>query len=744
MPRSRGTRLVAKRLLDATAEDSNLDYFERFAARKRLKNDSKNQASTSDVPQQQPTDRASRAARREAAKLGQTLVDQGQAVSRRQGIGQWSEDGDSENDSGTAAEDDEDDDDGGDEDAGPDGVDHARITQAFNQARSRTLKPTINGIGSRHKGKLPQDAEASSDDEEGSQEELFESQSPDGEEATPPRNPNGRSRSRHGANGNALHQKHQQNHGDRDRLTQKDNKSASSPDEDESEAESASEISHEIAEDTVFVEAPEQDEATVTVKVVINSMGGIFKTLQHPVWTGSTHWIDEFESDDDDDGQKTCKTSAGKALMGEIQRLNNVLEEAANPPDDPFDDDHGLTISTTAYLRTKGVDVRQHLTRIAELVDEICSRKLLPISEAGSQHFATQLVKKRRALLRDMSCRLIPMLIITVKKACGICQPGDNRSKTTLHLDCFRLQFFLRPLAWADRLHRALERGLEQWPEDDEAHNGADKSHEGGRDALDAEKKARSTLASQLDALYSAVRKAEKEIHEVATQAEREEREAEVRRQERERKMERQREIAAKKQREEEEQKEKDERAFQAFFEATRALRSQPDPLKRMWDQDQAALPEQFRATSTVRATPVGSSPGQGQRTTGPARSRGGPSRHARFESGSDSDDPFSDNYRPRSVTNRNASSNGDRARQNPFSGLGSPQQARNASGRWSEEEEKIMIKAIRYKRNYDVVSMAQKLRRSEDDVARKAAFLKQGFREVYTQRGREIPAWAL
>lgn len=743
MPRSRGTRLVAKRLLDATAEDSNLDYFEQFNARKRSKNDSKTQAPTPAVPQQQPTDRAFRAARREAAKLGQPLGVRGQAVSHRQGTRQWSEDGNSEDDSGTAAEDDEDDGDGDEEDVGPDGVE--RITQAINQARNRTLKPTINGLDSRHKGKQPLDSEAASDDGEGSREELLESQSPDGEEATPPRNPNDRSRSRHGANGNALHQKHQQSHGDRDRLAQKDNTNASPPGEDESEAESASEIGQEIDEDTVFVEAPEQDEETVTVKVVINSMGGISKTLQHPAWTGSTHWIDEFESDnDDDDGQKTCKTSTGKALMGEIQRLNDVLEEAANPPEDPFDGDHALTTSPTAYLRTKSVDVRQHLTRIAEIVDETCSRKLHPISEARSQHFATQLAKRRRALLRDMSRRLIPMLIITVKKACGICQPEDNRSKTTLNLDCFRLQFFLRPLAWADRLHRALERGLEQWPEDDESHDGSDRSREGGRDALDAGKKARSTLASQLGALYSAVRKAEKEIHEVATQAEREEREAEIKRQERERKMERQREIAAKKQREQEEQEQKDERAFQAFFEATRALRSQPDPLKQLWDQDQAALPEQFRATSTVRATPVGSSPGQGQRTTGPARPQGGPSRHARFESVSNSDDPFSNNYRPPSVSNRHASSNGARARQNRLSGLGSPQQSRNASRRWSEEEEKAMIRAIRYKRNYDVVSMAQKLRRSEADVARKAAFLKQGFREVYTQEGREIPAWAL
>lgn len=732
MARSRGTRLVAKRLADDNAEVNDLDYFGKFTMRKRPKNDSNDPGQTSEAPQQQMDDRAARIARREAAKLGQTLGVRGQVVSPRQGTTQQSEGGESEDESGNAAEDD-----GGDdeEDGGPDGVDHVRITQAMNQARNRNMKPTINGIGSRQRVRQPQDAEVSSDDGEDSQEEPLESQSLDGKQVHASRNANDRSRSKRGGNEKAPQQKNQRGLDGSGRRSQEDQTDASSPDEDESEVELSSETEDEVAEDTAFFEPPEQDEETLTIKVFINSMGGIFKTLQHSAWTGSTHWIREFESDDSDDGQKTCKTSSGKALMSEIQGLNDILEEAANPLADPSADAQDSTKAMTAYLRTRSEDIQQHFARITQTVDDICCRRLHPSTQD----------KQRRLLVRDMSRRLIPMLIITVKKACGICRSEDSRSKISLYLDSFRLQFFLRPLGWADRLHQALERCLKRWPEGKKSQQGVNESQGSGNEALDAEKEARSTFESQFAALKSAVKKAERNIQKIGTQAETQKREAEVKRLERERMMTRQREIAAEKQREQEEKNRKDKKAFQAFYEATRAIRSQPDPLKQLWDQDQATLPEHLRATYTVRATQDRSSSGQGQTTADTARPQGGPSRHARVESVNDSDDPFSPNYRHPPTPpppNRHASSNGDR--QNPVSGPRSSQQARNASRPWSDEEDKAMIKAIRYKRNYDVVSMAQKLRRSEEDVARKAAFLKQGYREAYNQKGREIPAWAL
>lgn len=732
MARSRGTRLVAKRLADDNAEVNDLDYFGKFTSRKRPKNDSNDPGQTSEAPQQQTDDRAARIARREAAKLGQTLGVQGQVVSPRQGTTQQSEEGESEDESGDAAEDEGDDD---EEDGGPDGVDHVRITQAMNQARNRNMKPTINGIGSRQRVRQPQDAEVSSDDGEDSQEEPLESQSLDGKQVHASRNANDRSRSKRGGNEKAPQQKNQRGLDGSGRRSQEDQTDASSPDEDESEVELSSETEDEVADDTAFFEPPEQDEETLTIKVFINSMGGIFKTLQHSAWTGSTHWIREFESDDSDDGQKTCKTSSGKALMSEIQGLNDILEEAANPLADPSADAQDSTKAMTAYLRTRSEDIQQHFARITQTVDDICCRRLHPSTQD----------KQRRLLVRDMSRRLIPMLIITVKKACGICRSEDSRSKISLYLDSFRLQFFLRPLGWADRLHQALERCLKRWPEGKKSQQGVNESQGSGNEALDAEKEARSTFESQFAALKSAVKKAERNIQKIGTQAETQKREAEVKRLERERMMTRQREIAAEKQREQEEKNRKDKKAFQAFYEATRAIRSQPDPLKQLWDQDQATLPEHLRATYTVRATQDRSSSGQGQTTADTARPQGGPSRHARVESVNDSDDPFSPNYRHPPTPpppNRHASSNGDR--QNPVSGPRSSQQARNASRPWSDEEDKAMIKAIRYKRNYDVVSMAQKLRRSEEDVARKAAFLKQGYREAYNQKGREIPAWAL
>lgn len=732
MARSRGTRLVAKRLADDNAEVNDLDYFGKFTSRKRPKNDSNDPGQTSEAPQQQTDDRAARIARREAAKLGQTLGVQGQVVSPRQGTTQQSEEGESEDESGDAAEDEGDDD---EEDGGPDGVDHVRITQAMNQARNRNMKPTINGIGSRQRVRQPQDAEVSSDDGEDSQEEPLESQSLDGKQVHASRNANDRSRSKRGGNEKAPQQKNQRGLDGSGRRSQEDQTDASSPDEDESEVELSSETEDEVAEDTAFFEPPEQDEETLTIKVFINSMGGIFKTLQHSAWTGSTHWIREFESDDSDDGQKTCKTSSGKALMSEIQGLNDILEEAANPLADPSADAQDSTKAMTAYLRTRSEDIQQHFARITQTVDDICCRRLHPSTQD----------KQRRLLVRDMSRRLIPMLIITVKKACGICRSEDSRSKISLYLDSFRLQFFLRPLGWADRLHQALERCLKRWPEGKKSQQGVNESQGSGNEALEAEKEARSTFESQFAALKSAVKKAERNIQKIGTQAETQKREAEVKRLERERMMTRQREIAAEKQREQEEKNRKDKKAFQAFYEATRAIRSQPDPLKQLWDQDQATLPEHLRATYTVRATQGRSSSAQGQTTVDTARPQGGPSRHARVESVNDSDDPFSPNYRHPPTPpppNSHASNNG--VRQNPESGPRSSQQARNASRPWSDEEDKAMIKAIRYKRNYDVVSMAQKLQRSEEDVARKAAFLKQGYREAYNQKGREIPAWAL
>lgn len=730
MPKRGGTRLVAKRLLDATAEDNDVDYFEKFSKRQRPNNDSTGQDSASESPQKQPDARAMRIARREAAKLSQTRGTHRRVVSSRGATAQLTEKGGNE-----------DDDDDSDDEGGPDGVDHARLAQAMNQARNRAVKPTINGIGSRQRGNQHQEAERSPDNREDSQEEHSVSRSPDGEEAHAPRTANNKSSNKRGASSGPTQQENPRSHGGRNRPSQNDKTATSSPDEDESEAESPSEIDSEVAEDTAFVEAPQRGERTATVKVVINSMGGILKTLQHAAWTRSNNWARDFESYNNDDGQKTCKTRSGVDLMNEIRGLNDILDEATNPLEESPEDDHDFTTTTTAYLGARSADVQQHLIRIDQIVDEICSRKLVPLQRTRSEGFRTQVIKRRQALLRDLSRRLVPMLIITVKKACGICRSEDNRSKTTLYLDCFRLQFFLRPLAWADRLQKALERGLEQWTSDGESQSEANNGDGGGNKTQASERKARSTFSFQLAHLCSAVKEAEQEIQDIAAK----EHEAEIKRQKRVRDMTRQREIAAERQREQDEQNRKDGKEFQAFLDSTYTLRSIPDPLKQLWDQSQAALPEQFRAAATQRAPPSGSSSGHRQRTTGAAHSQGDRSRNPRVELVSDSDIRFSDNHGPRSkttVSNRYTSNNG--LRQNPQSGLGSSQRARNPSRPWSREEEKAMIRSIRYKRNYDVVSMAQKLGRSEDDVARKAGFLKQAYREDYTHKGAEIPAWAL
>lgn len=705
MPKKRGrTRLVAKRLLENNAEDNDLDYFGQFTKRQRTNNDSNGQNLTSKVPVEQLDDRMARRVRREADKLSQTRQNRVQTVSLQRGTVQLSEEDDNEDDDDSAS---------------------VRIARAMNQARNRTTKPTINGIGSLQRNKQRQHTDASSGDEEDNQEELYMSHSPEGDDAQAPRSTKGRSRGRRGANRKAPQQQTQRSLKGRGRPSQKHNTNASPTDEDESAVESSTEMNDQSAEDTAFIEPPQQGERTETIKVGINSMGGIFKTLQHPAWTGFARWDRDFGEENNDGGQKTCKTRTGKALMDEMQGLNNILEEATEIPEASSEDDHDFTSTAMAYLRTKSMDVQHHLARIDKIVDEICCRKLRQAPGTENSSSIAQAVKKRRMLLNDLSHRLIPMFILAVKKACNICPSEDNRSRVTLYVDCFRLQFFLRPLAWADRLYKAFEKGLSQGTGDKDSQMEADDPDEDGSMARDSKQEARAAFASQLDALYSSCRKAEREIQDKAAQAERREREAEIKRQNRERQAERQREIAAENKRKHDEQARRDEKALQNFFKATQALRARPDPLKLLWDQSQAALPRHSRTTSTVRAAPTGSSAGHVQRTAGAARSQGGPSRNARVESISDSDDhdsddPFSENYRPRLT------------------------QTRNASRPWSEDEDKAMIMAIRYRRNYDVVLMAQKLQRSEEDVARKAAFLKQGYREAYTQKGVEIPAWAL
>ncbi|KAI3391629.1 hypothetical protein diail_7030 [Diaporthe ilicicola] len=729
MPKRRGTRLVAQRLLEDAAQDNELDYFGQFTKRIKPNDDPNGEGSTSNIPQKQADHRTARFARREAAKLGKAQGVRDQAISRRPVMAQRAEEDDNEDESGDSSENEDD-----DEEAGPDGVDLDRITQAINQARNRTMKPTINGIGTRQ-GDQSQDTGASSDDGESSEEGLFVSQSSDGEEVDAPQSSRDRSRESHGSR-EARQRNDQRGRTAHDRPAQNHKPET----EDENDAESPSVIDSDIADDSAFVEAPRQGEKLATVKVVINSMGGIFKTLQHQAWTRSANWARHFESEDSDDDHKTCETASGKALMDEMQGLNDVLGEAANTPQESSEDEHDFT-TIIANLRAKSVDVQQHLTRINRLVDKICSRELRPPPPAAGEIFIARVIETRQAILRDISRRLVPMLLMTVKKASSLCPSEDHRSKITLHLDCFTLQFFLRPLAWASRLQEALQKGLEQWPQTKEPQNDADDPEEGASEAEESEKNARSVLRSQMDALYSAVKKAEREIQDIAVQAERKEREAQVKNRNQARVLGRQQVIAAARQREQKEQAERDEKSWTAFVDSVNACRNKLDPLKQLWDQSQAALPMPFRATSTQGAAPGVSLSGHGQRRAGAVRPVGGASRNDRVEvisdSDSDADDPFSENYQPppeTPVANRNTSSN------NP---LRSHLSGSGSARAWSEEEDKTIIWAIRYKRTYDVVSMARKLGRSQDDVAKKAAFLKQGYREAYTQRRVEIPDWA-
>ncbi|KAG8170297.1 hypothetical protein KVR01_001042 [Diaporthe batatas] len=685
MPKGRRTREVARVQLDAAEEVANLDYFDRSVVKRQKLNNGRNDRNpASEDLGEQIDDRTARRMRREADKLSQTKQAGARRASPRRGNARLSE---------TRGGEDEDDEDEEDDDDAYE-VNHARITQAMNQARNGPRKPTINGIGSLRRNKEPPHTEASSDIGEKNQEEVI----------------NDRFRTGYGATGGAPKAQSQRSRKGRDRPSQQSDTHAYTPEEHESEEhesedESSTEIDDQAAEDTAYVEAPQQDEETETVQVLINSMGGIFKTLQHPAWTNSTRWNHDFASEDNKDGQKTCKTRSGKDLMEEAQGLNNILEEATHISEEGSEDDHDVTSAAIECLRARSADVQQHLTRMDRIVDGICRQKLRPVPHTGDSRTRVQAVKRRKAMLRDLSQRLIPMLMITVKKACGICPSEDNRSKTTLHLDCFRLQFFLRPLGWADRLHKAHERCV-----DEDLRTGDDDPDEVGSEAQYFQK-SRETFGSQLDALRYACRRAEREIQDRAAQAERREREAEMKRQHREREYERQRVRQAEQKRKQEEQRIRDERQMDAFIQSTHALRSR-QPLRDLWVQSQQRLPEHFR-------TQGGRSGVHSQSSGGAARPQGSPSRTAQAQPVYQSDDPFEANYRA------------------------SSEQANNTSSP-SSKEFKILTKAIRYDKNYDVTSMAQKLRRTERDVAMMAAFLKDSYRVYYTQQHRPIPDWAV
>lgn len=692
MPKRRRTREIARQRLGETARVTGHDYFERSSKRSKPDFNSNGQNSAFEVLGQHLDERTARRVRREADKLSQTRQADAQTVSHRRGNVQLT--GLEETGDGNGGSADEEEDDNGDADE----VDHARITQAMNQARNPTVKPTINGIGSLRRNKEPRHTEGSSDIEEDDQEERD----------------NGRSTTEHGETDGAPQAQNQRSRKGRDRPSQQADMRTSTPEEEESEVESSTEIDDQVAEDTAFVEAPQQGEETETVRVIIKSMGGIFRTLKHPAWTNLTHWDRDFASEENDDGQKTCKTRPGKDLMQEIQGLNNILEEATGVPEELSEDDYDITSAAIEYLRTRSAGIQQHLIRMDKIVDGICRQRLRPVPQTGDSRTTTQAVEKRKAMLRDLSQRLIPMLMITVNKACAICPSEDRRSRTSLHVDCFRLQFFLRPLAWADRLHKARERCL-----DEDSQTGADDPDEAGSKGQ-GWKEARKTFGTQLYALHYACRKAEREIRDKAAQAKRREREAEINRQNRERQHEQQREREAEEKRKQEEERMRCERQLQAFIKSTHDLRSRPDPLREMWVQSQERLHERSHAISTARAAQGGSLGFHGQSSAGAARHHRGPSRTAQAQPVYQSSDPFLDNYRARS------------------------DQTSDTNEAWSEEEEKALTKAIRYKQNYEVKSMAQKIERTEYEVAMKAAFLKQAYRDYYMEHGRPIPAWTL
>lgn len=448
-----------------------------------------------------------------------------------------------------------------------------------------------------------------------------------------------------------------------------------------------------VGEDSAFIEAPRPDENLATVSIIVNSMGGMIKTLAHAAWTGNSKWDASFDTARGGirDDVEQCRTGAGRRLMKHLRALMNIFDNAAASAmhEEEGDDDYKKTMD---YLRDQSNEVGGHLAGIDKLVEMICTDGL-----ATSSDLAREAIKARRSLLRDLAKRLIPMMIIMIQTVRFLGPSEERGGKLHLQFSSFTLQFFLRTVGWAGRLQKALARGLEQWPFDEEFRN--DRELDG--DQIRSKKlkqQSRDTFRKQLLALHDkakeAARAMQKQIREPARQL--------LQRRRRQRQLVREKALSAAQETFQAEESRRAAERWLAFCQSTQALREASDPMKEKWDTAE-------RARFTQPATRP---PNLQERA-----------QHA----------PRGVHTSSRTLLARNAQGNAN--------GAFPPEQPWGLD--WTETEERTLVRAIRYHRDYDPISMAMELRRSQEDVARKAAALKKAYRSMYRERGRQIPGWA-
>lgn len=482
----------------------------------------------------------------------------------------------------------------------------------------------------------------------------------------------------------------------------------------DSSNENDADIAIEVGEDSAFIQAPRPDEDLATVTVIINSPGGIIQTLAHAAWTGSGKWnisFDKARGGIQNDVDK-CGTVLGRNLMKHTKDLQTIFDTAADAAiNDHTDDDGAEGYEQTIHcLRDHSQQIGNHFVGIDKLIGRICTEEL-----SGSKDLAGRAIKLRRALLRDIAKRLIPMMVLAIQKACLLGPSEDRRGKRRVEFSSYTLQFFLRCVSWTRRLERALTRGLELWPFDPEFRQDENTLDEEQVKSKDAKKTSRRVFEKQLSALHSKAKEAEGEMQRQAQAAAREE----IQGQHRHRQLLRERELDAANELEEAEESKMKLERWQAFCQASQALKHAQNPMKEKWD-----------AAGKVRSS------NQVLRQAAPHNSVPSAQRNVQFSSHAPASTSVQ-GYMNRVEGDLSANDADaeyifhDDPADEPW-GLD-----------WASDEEKKLLWAIRYDPNYEVVSMAAKLRRKEYDVYRKASAFKKAYRSEYSRKGRPVPGWA-
>ncbi|ROW08248.1 hypothetical protein VMCG_03115 [Cytospora schulzeri] len=750
------------------------DYVGQYPAKRTKFNaGARERKSRTEVAKAPLNDRASRASRRAAEKRGNTEQPEGQVALNRQGRRQLM----FEDKEGGSDDEEYQEEDGG--------VNHDLIAQAISRGL-RGPRRTVNGIGTRqyeqsqHEGRDGEEEEEEQEpDDEGGLHMSRSSEEPRGRRpdtapnghdgASVPNRDDAEPETRANEGLNALYEfvpspaktraqkRPAAGRGTKNKQTaprqiirsttsqrrepaqnQESRDDFASSSENEGEPQGGTTV--DVAEESAYIEAPPAHEKLTLVEVTINSMKGIFKTLGHQAWTRRADWKHSFETNNKSNGDPTaCKTVLGKELMKSAMSLKRILENATDAwkTSEELDDDD-IQISTE-YLRGKSADIKKCFAGINQAVEGICTEALAPPPPAADEDSAKRAVQSRRRLLREISRRLVPMLVLVVDKTCGLALAEDRRSKLNIYFNTFTLQFFLRTLSWTTRLHNALSRSREQWPYEAEFMKDDTDLDENEQKAKQGKIEAWEIFREQLAKLHFAAKRAERAIQETAAKkVEKQRREANRRRAEEQARL-----AKAAKEREEEEKRQKDAALYAHCIKHSQGLNYMPDPEHERWLRDEAV-----RKRASQEAFAQNNAPGrvsdqiQGHRASGTGQagtvqSRVGPFRYNRIEEDPNDSDPFAESPPPR---NRVTPIIQDAYNRPRGSDLTRP--LSQATRPWAYKEEKALVKSIRYHRTYNLASMAAKLGRSEDDVERKVFLLLQGYRAGYTERGQDIPVW--